>query len=193
MADFPTLDWEKALVKGLIDKGNDNALLKGDGAREKAMANLAEPIAEAIKNGGGGVHWIGSFTVAELNSMENPEKDGIYGVKDSGVIVNKDGSRIEVSANDAIVWNGEKWASFIDIDLDFGGWLGNMTVAEINALTGLKKGDSVTVKDSGIVEPGHVTVSMGDDLMWVASKSEWVKKIVSDKGFVVIGEELSFG
>lgn len=117
MADFPQLDWEKALVKGLIDKGNDNALLDGDGAREKAMANLAEPIAEAIKNGGGGVHWVGSFTVAEINALENPEKDGIYGVKDGGVIVNRDGSRIEVSANDAIVWNGEKWGSFIDIDL----------------------------------------------------------------------------
>ena len=244
-AEFPTLDWEKTLVKGLIDKGEANALLEGDGAREKAMTNLAEPIAEAIKNGCGGVHWIGSFTVAEINALENPEKDGIYGVKDGGVIVNRDGSRIEVSANDALVWNGEKWASFIDIDLEgyakteevaavaaalaahsadrsnphdvtaeqvgaytkaeteevindaisgeVGGWLGNMTVAEINALTGQKKGDSVTVKDSGIVDPGHVAVSMGDDLMWVASKSVWEKKIVRDKGFVEFEGELRFG
>ena len=118
MADFPTLDWEKALVKGLIDKGEANALLEGDGAREKAMANLAEPIAEAIKHGGGGgFHWIGSFTVAEINALENPEKDGIYGVKDSGVLVNKDGSRIPVGPNDTVIWNGEKWGSFIDIDL----------------------------------------------------------------------------
>ena len=252
MEDFPTLDWEKALVKGLIDKGEANAELSGDGAREKAMANLAEPIAEAIKNGGGNVHWVGSLTVAEINALENPEKDGIYGVKDSGVIVNKDGSRIEVSTNDALVWNGEKWASFIRIDLDgyaktedvdaavkatkinadninshvsdrsnphevtaeqvgaytkaeteevindaisgeVGGWLGNMTVAEINALSGQKKGDSVTVKDSGIVDPGHVAVSMGDDLMWVASKSIWEKKIVRDKGFVEFEGELRFG
>lgn len=244
-AEFPTLDWEKALVDGLIKKGEANAELSGEGAREKAMANLAEPIAKAIKNGGGGVHWVGSFTVAEINALENPEKDGIYGVKDGGVIVNRDGSRIEVSANDAIVWNGEKWASFIDIDLEgyakieevaavatalsvhsadrsnphkvtaeqvgaytkaeteevinnaisgeVGGWLGNMTVEEINALTGQKKGDSVTVKDSGIVEPGHVTVSTGDDLMWVASKSVWEKKIVRDKGFVEFEGELRFG
>lgn len=109
--------WEKKLVDGLVKAGNDNALLSGEGAREQAMTNLAEPIAEAIKNGGGGVHWIGSFTVAEINALENPEKDGIYGVKDGGVIVNKDGSRIEVSANDALIWNGEKWASFIDVDL----------------------------------------------------------------------------
>lgn len=110
--------WEKKLVDGLVKAGNDNALLSGEGAREQAMTNLAEPIAEAIKNGGGGVHWIGSFTVAEINALENPEKGGIYGVKDGGVIFNKDGSRIEVSANDALVWNGEKWASFIDIDLE---------------------------------------------------------------------------
>ena len=110
--------WEKKLVDGLVKAGNDNALLSGEGAREQAVANLAEPIAEAIKNGGGGVHWVGSFTVAEINALENPEKDGIYGVKDGGVIVNRDGSRIEVSTNDALVWNGEKWASFIDIDLE---------------------------------------------------------------------------
>lgn len=76
---------------------------------------------------------------------------------------------------------------------DVGGWLGNMTVAEINALTGQKKGDSVTVKDSGIVDPGHVAVSMGDDLMWAASKSVWEKKIVRDKGFVEFEGELRFG
>lgn len=117
MADFPKLDWEKALVQGLIDKGNDNALLEGDGAREKAMANLAEPIAEAIKHGGGSIHWVANLTVAELNALQSPELDGIYGVKDSGVLVNKDGSRIPVGPNDAVIWNGEKWGSFIDIDL----------------------------------------------------------------------------
>jgi hypothetical protein len=117
MADFPTLDWEKALVKGLIDKGEANALLKGDDAREKAMANLAEPIAEAIKHGGGSIHWVANLTVAELNALQSPELGGIYGVKDSGVLVNKDGSRIPVGPNDAVIWNGEKWGSFIDIDL----------------------------------------------------------------------------
>lgn len=118
MSDFPSQEWERELVDGLIDAGNKNAKLSGDGAREKAMANLAKPIAEAIKNGGGPIHWVGSFTVNELNNLENPDFGGIYGVKDGGVIVNRDGSRIEVSANDALVWNGEKWASFIDIDLD---------------------------------------------------------------------------
>lgn len=117
MADFPTLDWEKALVKGLIDKGEANALLEGDGAREKAMANLAEPIAEAIKHCGGSIHWVANLTVEELNALQSPELGGIYGVKDSGVLVNKDGSRIPVGPNDAVIWNGEKWCSFIDIDL----------------------------------------------------------------------------
>lgn len=116
-ADFPTLDWEKSLVDGLIEKGKANAELSGEGAREKAMANLAEPIAEAIKRGGGSIHWVASLTVAELNAMQSPELGGIYGVKDSGVLVNKDGSRIPVGPNDTVIWNGEKWGSFIDIDL----------------------------------------------------------------------------
>lgn len=116
-AEFPTLDWEKALVDGLIKKGEANAKLSGEGAREKAMANLAEPIAEAIKHGGGSIHWVTNLTVAALNALQSPELGGIYGVKDSGVLVNKDGSRIPVDPNDAVIWNGEKWGSFIDIDL----------------------------------------------------------------------------
>ena len=119
MADFPTLNWERDLVDGLVKAGNINA---GETAapspeREKAMANLAEPIAEAIKHGGVSIHWVASLTVAELNSMESPEIGGVYGVKDSGVLVNKDGSRIPVGPNDAVIWNGEEWGSFIDIDL----------------------------------------------------------------------------
>ena len=119
MADFPTLDWERDLVDGLVKAGNINA---GETAapspeREKAMANLAEPIAEAIKHGGGSIHWVANLTVAELNALQSPELGGIYGVKDSGVLVNKDGSRIPVDPNDAVIWNGEKWGSFIDIDL----------------------------------------------------------------------------
>lgn len=118
MSDFPSQKWEQDLVDGLIQAGNENASLKGDGAREKAMANLAEPIAEAIKNGGGSIHWVGSFTVNELNNLENPDFGGIYGVKDSGELVNKDGSKLQVSPNDTVIWNGEKWSGFIDIDLE---------------------------------------------------------------------------
>ena len=118
MSDFPSQKWEHELVDGLIDAGNENAKLSGDGAREKAMENLAKPIADAIKNGGGGIHWVGSLSVEEINNLENPETGGIYGVKDGGEIVNPDGSRITVGPNDVVLWNGEKWASFIDIDLD---------------------------------------------------------------------------
>lgn len=118
MSDFPSQKWEQELVDGLIDAGNENAELSGDGSREKAMENLAKPIADAIKNGGGGIHWVGSLSVEEINNLENPETGGIYGVKDGGEIVNPDGSRITVGPNDVVLWNGEKWASFIDIDLD---------------------------------------------------------------------------
>ena len=60
---------------------------------------------------------------------------------------------------------------------EVGGWLGNLTVAEVNALTTHRKGDSATMLDSGIVNPGNLSVDVGDDIMWVDSLSEWQAKI----------------
>ncbi len=60
---------------------------------------------------------------------------------------------------------------------EVGGWLGNLTVAEVNALTTHKKGDSATLLDSGTVMPGNVTVDVGDDIMWVDSLGVWQPKI----------------
>lgn len=60
---------------------------------------------------------------------------------------------------------------------EVGGWLGNLTVAEVNALAEHKKGDSATMLDSGTVMPGNVTVDVGDDIMWVDSLGEWQSKI----------------
>ena len=60
---------------------------------------------------------------------------------------------------------------------EVGGWLGNLTVAEVNALTTHKKGDSATLLDSGTVMPGNVEVEIGDDIMWVDSLQVWQPKI----------------
>lgn len=60
---------------------------------------------------------------------------------------------------------------------EVGGWLGNLTVAEVNALTTHKKGDSATMLDAGTVMPGSVTVDVGDDIMWVDSLGVWQPKI----------------
>lgn len=60
---------------------------------------------------------------------------------------------------------------------EVGGWLGNLTVAEVNALTTHKKGDSATLLDAGTVVPGNVTVDVGDDIMWVDSLQVWQPKI----------------
>lgn len=60
---------------------------------------------------------------------------------------------------------------------EVGGWLGNLTVAEVNALTTHKKGDSATLLDAGTVMPGSVTVDVGDDIMWVDSLGVWQPKI----------------
>ena len=60
---------------------------------------------------------------------------------------------------------------------EVGSWLGNLTVAEVNALTEHKKGDSATLLDSGTVIPGDVEVEIGDDIMWVDSLGVWQPKI----------------
>lgn len=60
---------------------------------------------------------------------------------------------------------------------EVGGWLGNLTVAEVNALTEHKKGDSATLLDSGTVMPGNVEVEIGDDIMWVDGLQVWQPKI----------------
>lgn len=60
---------------------------------------------------------------------------------------------------------------------EVGGWLGNLTVAEVNALTEHKNGDSATLLDSGTVMPGNVEVEIGDDIMWVDSLQVWQPKI----------------
>ena len=60
---------------------------------------------------------------------------------------------------------------------EVGGWLGNLTVADVNALTTHKKGDSATMLDAGTVNPGGLSVSIGDDIMWVDGLQEWQAKI----------------
>ncbi|SHL42817.1 hypothetical protein SAMN05720470_10856 [Fibrobacter sp. UWOV1] len=61
---------------------------------------------------------------------------------------------------------------------EVGGWLGNLTVAEVNALTTHKKGDSATMLDAGTVMPGNLVVDVGDDIMWVDGLQEWQSKII---------------
>lgn len=61
---------------------------------------------------------------------------------------------------------------------EVGGWLGNLTVAEVNALTTHKKGDSATLLDSGTVNPGNLSVDVGDDIMWVDGLQVWQAKII---------------
>ena len=56
---------------------------------------------------------------------------------------------------------------------EIGGWLGNLTVEEVNALTDHKKGDSATITDTGTVNPGSVYVTPGDDVMWVDNQQVW--------------------
>lgn len=110
--------WEQDLIDGLVQAGKDNTeLTGGDDDRKKAMENIAEPICEAIKNGAVKLHFVGSYTVAQLNSLQSKEKDGIYGVTDNGALTNPDGSTLQVTAGSSVMWDGSLWHKFLDIDL----------------------------------------------------------------------------
>ena len=75
---------------------------------------------------------------------------------------------------------------------EVGGWLGNLTVAEVNALESHKKGDSATMKDTGVVNPGNLYVEAGTDIMWVDTLEEWQAKI-NEKGLFVVDGQLRYG
>lgn len=59
-----------------------------------------------------------------------------------------------------------------------GGWLGNRSVSEINAISSssLKSGDYATITDNGTITLGNVTVMAGDEIYFVPSESIWQKK-----------------
>lgn len=59
-----------------------------------------------------------------------------------------------------------------------GGFLGNLTVAQINALTTHKNGDNAVVTDSGTVNPGSVAVVAGDKISWTTG-NVWVKELTN--------------
>lgn len=98
-------------------------------ARDWSMANVAEAIAKAIRDGL--VFDIkGSATVAELNTMPLDQRtDGdIWAVKDSGLLVNPEGEPLAVTAGDLVMWAGDTWSRIFHLDLT-----GYATVEQLNA------------------------------------------------------------
>ena len=85
-------------------------------ARDWAMSNVAEPIAKAIHDGVK-ITIKGSATVSQINSLQDKAEGDVWGVKDSGYVVNPGQDPLSVSAGDLIVWNGEKWEIFLHLDL----------------------------------------------------------------------------
>ena len=53
--------------------------------------------------------------------------------------------------------------------------LGDKTVAQVNALTGMKNGDSYIVTDSGTLTDGSLAVVAGDQVAWDATNGVWYK------------------
>lgn len=119
-------DLLKELTIGLQAAGEKNIALSladppldPDEARKQSMANVAEPIAKAIRDG---VHFDvkGVATCAEISEMSasgGMSEGDMWGVSDSGSIVQPDGTFLNVSAGDLILFDGEKWGIFLHIEL----------------------------------------------------------------------------
>lgn len=75
-------------------------------------------------------------------------------------------------------YSGKSIADYVSsaIGGNVGGWLGNLTVSQINALSNLKSGDYVTSTDSGTITLGNVDVVAGDEIYWKTSSNTWDKK-----------------
>ena len=106
----------KNLAEGLKEKGNVNFEAKDRVTRDKAMENIAEPIARAICDGIK-INIKGSATLEEINAMVDVEEGDIYAVENDGVIVNKDFMTVDVFAGDLVMFDGNSWTSFFHIDL----------------------------------------------------------------------------
>lgn len=108
------------LADGLKAAGLENmnppAGMGDSEARDWAMENIAEPIAKAIHDGVK-ITIKGSATVSQINSLQDKAEGDVWGVKDSGYVVNPGQDPLSVSAGDLIVWNGEKWEIFLHLDL----------------------------------------------------------------------------
>lgn len=123
----------KQLTADLQEAGNKNIAppsgMSDAEARDWSMANVAEAIAKAIRDGL--VFDIkGSATVAELNAIPIDQRvDGdIWAVKDSGLLVNPKGEPLAVTAGDLVMWAGDAWFRIFHLDLT-----GYATVEQLNA------------------------------------------------------------
>lgn len=122
----------KQLTADLQEAGNKNIAppsgMSDAEARDWSMANVAEAIAKAIRDGL--VFDIkGSATVVELNAIPIDQRiDGdIWAVKDSGLLVNPEGEPLAVTAGDLVMWAGDTWSRIFHLDLT-----GYATVEQLN-------------------------------------------------------------
>ena len=111
-----TIGLQEAGLKNMGDIPIDPESQK---ARDEAMANLAKPIAKAIRDGVS-FKINGVATCAEINLMTYAGKineGDVWGVKDNGSIRQPDGTNLQVSAGDLVIFSEGKWVTFLHIDL----------------------------------------------------------------------------
>lgn len=90
-----------------------------DATRESSMKNLADAIAEPIDEAIIDVQsydWKGMASVAEICTMQNPERGDVCGLTDSGTIVWPGKEPLAVEKGDIVVYDGSDWKMFLHID-----------------------------------------------------------------------------
>jgi hypothetical protein len=111
------------LKEGLKEAFEDCQGIQGKGCtastNDKVAGYIAKPIAEAIdeKDIPTIANWQGIATVEQINEMISQQKNDGWNIAGSGTIVNPDGSQIEVTDGDGVMWNGSKWNLVIDINI----------------------------------------------------------------------------
>lgn len=147
--------WELEFVSGLVGAGNENMKLTGgDDDRRQAMWNIANPIIKAIKRGVATIHFVGSFSVTQLNALQSKEQNGIYGVTDDGLLTNPDGTTLQVTAGSSVMWDGS-WREFLDIDLS-----GYYTKEQVDSLiaTAVAEFTAAVANESSLRESADATL-----------------------------------
>lgn len=106
--------WEPKLVEELIGVGVENMKLTGgDDDRKKAMENVAEPIANAIKRARTSMKqptFVAEVLVRQLNSIgaEGLQDYGIYKLTDGGYVMQPGGGdALRVDAGDCVLYIAE--------------------------------------------------------------------------------------
>lgn len=112
---------KEQLAKDLLSAFNDfQSNAPTPGGSEDANKYVADKLADAIADGierGARISFKGAKSAVEINSLPPDQKQAgdMYLCTTSGRLNGK--TPLDVSENTAVIWDGESWSKFIEIDL----------------------------------------------------------------------------